>query len=646
MYITIYEERHRMRESESDAAVHPRPQLVRDRWVDLGGDWGFAYDDADQGLDAGWYAPARSAVYTRTIVVPFPPESPASGVGDTGFHPVVWYRRAVADPRRDAGERLLLHCGAVDYRAQVWVNGQLVATHEGGHTPFSADITAALALHADGDGDGDAEQVIVIRAEDLPLDLAQPRGKQDWQEQPHRIWYHRTTGVWQPVWLEPVPATHVTALRWTPDLDRGLLGLAVSLRRHDTTPLAVRVRLSLRGEPLADVTYGVRGAEARGEIALDRGALTLEGLSLLWSPRYPNLVDAAVEVRAGDAVVDAVRSYVGLRSVGVAEGRFLLNGRPYYLRLALEQGYWPESHLAAPSDAALRREVELAKELGFNGVRVHQKVEDPRFLYWCDRLGLLVWGEMANAYAFTPLAMTRLVHEWTAVIARDYSHPCVVAWVPLNESWGVPTLARDAAQRAYVQALYYLTKALDPTRPAIGNDGWEHLVADIFGVHDYAFEGATLRERYGSPEAVEQTLREAQPHYRSMTLPGHHRAGEPIMLTECGGVSLRPADEEEWFGYGTVTSGDAFLSKYRELLDAILDSPAIAGFCYTQLTDTGQETNGLLTADRTPKLDPAAVRAITARPAAAVPGDITLYMQTSRGLTPFASAAETATDDR
>jgi len=629
---TMYEEGYRMRTSDEDAIVHPRPQMARDRWIDLGGAWGFAYDNAGRGLNEDW--PERADVYTRSITVPFPPESSASGIDDPSFHPIAWYRRTFTVAPEDAGKRLLLHCGAVDYRAHVWVNGRLVVTHEGGHTPFSADITTALRPAG--------EQVLVIRAEDIPTDLTQPRGKQDWQERPHRIWYHRTTGIWQPVWLEPVAATHVTRVRWTPDLDRGLLGLAVALQRQDTAPLHVRVRLSLRGAPLADVTYGVDGAEARGEIALDRATLTMEGTDLLWSPRAPNLVDATITVLSGGAVVDEVRSYVGLRSVGVTGGRFTLNGRPYYLRLALAQGYWPASHLAAPSDDALRREVELAKELGFNGVRIHQKVEDPRFLYWCDRLGLLVWGEMANAFVFSPTAMTRLLREWTEVIERDYSHPCIVAWVPLNESWGVPNLPRDPAQRAYVQALYWLTKALDPMRPAIGNDGWEYIVGDIHGVHDYTFDGALLRARYGDPATVERMLRETLPGHHAVTLPGHRRADEPLMITEFGGISLRPAEEEAWFGYGTVASREAFLDKYRELVGALLDSPAIAGFCYTQLTDTGQETNGLLTEDREPKLDPAAVRAITGRPSAALPGDIVTHMQNTRGVTPFAGTIETA----
>lgn len=421
-------------------AVHPRPQMTRAAWTDLSGVWDFAYDDAKRGLIEGWHI--RPDAFTRRIVVPFPPESSASGIGERGFHPIVWYRRTFTRPSSGQGERVLLHCGAVDYRAQVWVNGQLVATHEGGHTPFEADITAAL--HDDG------EQVVVIRAEDLPDDLAQPRGKQDW--------------------------------------------------------------------------------------------------------------------------------------------------------------------------------------------------EDPRFLYWCDRLGLLVWGEIANAYVFSPEAARRLMNEWTEAVTRDYSHPSIVAWVPLNESWGVNNLARDPAQQHYVQALYHLTKALDPTRPVIGNDGWEFLVGDVLGIHDYTFDGATLRQRYGSAEAVERTIREVQPGSRCITLPGHQRGDQPIMITEFGGISERTDPETEWFGYGTVGDRESFLTKYRELVDAILDSPVIAGFCYTQLTDTEQETNGLLTADRAHKLDPAAVRAITQRPSAAVPTEIIAVMQQAHSTTSAADAAVGASE--
>lgn len=610
-----------------DLGQYPRPQLMRERWIDLQGPWGFAYDDADQGGVEHWER--REDVFTRCIMVPFPPESPASGIQDTSFHPIVWYRRAFRLDPADRGPRLLLHFGAVDYRADVWVNGQYVAGHFGGQTPFTADITAALLP-------GD-EQSVVVRAEDQPLDLAQPRGKQDWNVEPHRIWYHRTTGIWQPVWLEPVPATHVTAVRWTPNLDTGLLGLVVALQRPDATPVQLRVQLTLRGNVLADNRYAVAGERFQTEIALDGLGIMpgSESEGILWSPEHPTLIEASLTLVTDHEVIDDAQSYVGLRSVAAENGHFLLNGRPYYLRLVLEQGYWPESHLAAPNADALRAEVEWIKRLGFNGVRIHQKVEDPRFLYWCDRLGLLVWGEMANAYVFSPDAVGALVREWIDVLARDYSHPCIVTWVPLNESWGVPHLASDPAQRQYVKTLYSLTKTLDPTRPVIADDGWEYLVGDMAGIHDYTFDGAVILERYGTAQALETTAREVRPHYRAIVLDLERGINVPIVLSECGGLSYRPAVNSHWHGYGTVIGSEALFAKYSELITAVLACPTLVGFCYTQLTDTGQETNGLLTADRQPKLDPATVHAVTSRPAAAVPGDLTRLIQDMGGVVPF-----------
>ncbi|HEX4208232.1 MAG TPA: glycoside hydrolase family 2 TIM barrel-domain containing protein [Ktedonobacteraceae bacterium] len=588
---------------EQNAIVwHPRPQLTREAWANLGGAWGFAFDDATQGLDARWYE--RDDVYTRTIQVPFPPESSASGIGETGFHPVVWYRRTFELPEAYRGKRIIFHCGAVDYRARVWVNGQLVATHEGGHTPFSADITTALTAHG--------AQVVVIRAEDLPFDLAQPRGKQDWEAESHGIWYNRTTGIWQPVWYEAVAAeAHVAKLRWTPDVDRSQLGMELTLQRHDATPLQVRVQLRLHDKELCDDLYMVQETELQRHIALALNDKTRS--DLFWSPEHPNLIDATITLLSAGEVIDEVGSYVGFRSVGTAGGHFMLNGRPYYLRFALEQGYWPQSHLAAPSDEALRREVELIKELGLNGVRIHQKIEDPRFLYWCDHLGVLVWGEIANAYVYSQSAVERLTREWLEALERDYSHPCIVAWVPVNESWGVPNLPHSEAQRHYVQALYHLTKALDPTRPVISNDGWEHMESDIYSIHDYAFDGKVIAERYGDAEAVVRTVAHGRPSGRSITLGGAPYNEQPVMLTEFGGLSYRPKAGENWFGYGTVSSQQDYINKYRELIEAVLACPTVAGFCYTQLTDTLQETNGLLTEDREPKLDIETLREINTR---------------------------------
>ncbi|HUQ54662.1 glycoside hydrolase family 2 protein [Lentzea sp.] len=582
--------------------IHPRPQLTRASWTDLCGEWEFAHDDADTGLDEHWHS--GGAAFDRVITVPYPPESAASGIGDTGPHPVVWYRRTV-DVEAE-GHRVLLHFGAVDYRASVWVNGQLVATHEGGHTPFSADITPALREGR--------EQMLVVRAEDRN-DPHQPRGKQDWRDEPHDIWYHRTTGIWQPVWLERVPKVWIDSVRWTPKPFEGLVELEAAF---GGTPAGHRldVRLRLGDEVLAEQSAVVRGDRARLTLHLPAAENRQELGRLLWSPEQPVLIDADLEL-SGTTGTDVVRSYLGLREIGVREGRFTLNDAPYFPRMVLAQGYWPDTHLAA-SDDDLLREVRLVKELGFNGVRVHQKVEDPRFLHHCDRLGLLVWGELPSAYAFSPTSAERLCREWTEVVRRDVSHPCVVAWVPLNESWGVDHLATDPAQRALATALYHLTKALDPTRPVISNDGWEHTVSDIYGLHDYTPTAAGLVSRYGSADRVESTVAGSGPAGRRLLLEGRV-PGVPVMLSEYGGLSFTPRAGEEWHGYATLADADALLERYDELTSALLGSPAVAGFCYTQLTDTLQETNGLLTADRRPKLPVDEVRRITTRPAAAIP---------------------------
>jgi beta-galactosidase/beta-glucuronidase len=601
--------------------VHPRPQLTRPGWEELDGSWGFAFDDGEAGIVEHWQR--REDVFDHAIQVPFPFESPASGIADTGFHPVVWYRRAVTASARP-GHRLLLHFGAVDYRAHVWVNGRAVAYHEGGHTPFTADITLAL--------DPSGEQVIVVRAEDLPADLRQPRGKQDWQRRPHAIWYDRTSGIWQPVWLEHVPDVRVRSLHWTPDVDARSVELTVRVRSDGQARLRLRVVLRARGEVLADDSYAVERSEVRRRITVGGGDMSLGHSDLLWAPEAPNLIEASLTLLDEEGrVLDEVGSYTALRSISATRDRLLLNGRPYYLRLVLAQNFWPESHLAAPDGDALRREVQLAKDLGFNGVRLHQKVEDPRFLAWCDRLGLLVWAEMPAAYEFSAATIDRLTREWLEVLERDRSHPCVIAWVPINESWGVPALERSEPQQHLVQSLYHLTKAYDPGRLVIGNDGWEQPVTDVVTVHDYSASGAVLRQRYGDHEALAHTLAHTQPAYRVVLLPGATHLDAPVLISEFGGISLEVGDGDTdaggefgdagWSGYGAVRSPEQLLAGYRELVGALLDSPAVVGFCWTQLTDTQQERNGLVTAQRRPKIPVEEIRAVTTRVSAAVPGD-------------------------
>jgi beta-galactosidase/beta-glucuronidase len=531
--------------------------------------------------------------FDREILVPFPPESQASGVGHTAFLPVVWYRRSITGEdiaRAGTGPRLLLHFGAVDYEADVWLGGTYLGRHQGGQTPFSFDVTGQAVAGAE----------IVVRAIDEPADTRQPRGKQDWREEPHSIWYHRTTGIWQPVWLESVPDLHVSALHWSCDTSEARVEAVIELAGW-VAGTAAEIEIELRsGEQLlAKVRQTMLSAEQRVVAAVPALEDGQQARALLWSPETPVLIDARVVLRAGDSV-DEIESYLGLRSVGVADREFLLNGHPYYLRSVLEQGYWPKSHLAATADE-LRTEVELIKALGFNAVRIHQKVEDPRFLYWCDRLGLAVWGEIGNAYTFSPIAVQRLVAEWMQAVQRDRSHPSIVAWVPINESWGVQQGGVREREQQYGRSLAALTRALDPTRPVISNDGWEHIDSDIVTIHDYAHSGEVLTDRYEDEEHLARTIARRLPAGRKIWLNGETPTERPVMLTEFGGIKLVSEGEQGW-GYTAARDPESFERLLKEVVGAVRRSTILSGYCYTQLTDTLQEVNGLLREDRTPKL--------------------------------------------
>ncbi|PPB47968.1 glycoside hydrolase family 2 [Arthrobacter pityocampae] len=594
-------------QASTQDGTYPRPQLLRRRWSDLSGQWEFSHDDDDAGEAASWFSATEP--FPLTITVPYPPESALSGVHETGFHPVVWYRRTITRADIDGSgrtredDRLLLHFGAVDYRATVWIDGQLVGSHEGGQSPFTFDVTGHAATGED--------LVLVVRAEDDPHDVAQPRGKQDWLEDPHVIWYHRTTGIWQPVWLESVPASFIEAVAWEPDVPKGAARLELEISPQRVDVMTVRVDLSYEGRPLG--TYSTSAVESRivMDCVIPHQANGQAYESLLWSPEHPRLIDATLTLLdAHGTPVDEVGSYFGLRSVGTAGGHFLLNDRPFYVRSVLEQGYWPDSLLAAPDAAALREEVQLIKDLGFNAARLHEKVEDPRFLYWADRLGLLVWGEMGSTFEFSPTAMERVAREWASVVRRDRSHPCIVTWVPLNESWGVQQISHDPQQKHFAQAMYHLTKALDGSRPVISNDGWEHVESDIFTVHDYATTYDDLHAAYRDRPAFQSLVDGVGPAGRRLSvLPGLPRT-EPVMVSEFGGILYAPNSPIETWGYSAAESGEDFARRLEALFSALQDSPFLSGFCYTQLTDTLQEANGLTDEHRKPKLPVAEIRKI------------------------------------
>ncbi len=574
---------------------YPRPQFVRDQWLNLNGEWEFEFDDSRVGDKECWYSSERA--FARNITVPFCFESKLSGIGETDFHDVVWYRKKLELPQVYAGKQLILHFGAVDYASVVWVNGHKVAEHIGGHTPFAADITSAVRLGQDN--------VIVVKAEDHGKDYEMPRGKQFWERQSRSIFYTRTTGIWQTVWLEAVHSTRLERIKLTPDIDRKEIAIdAFFIGLHEASgKVELRALISFEGEAVAEETITVRRDRERRSIYLQD--FYDHDMGRLWSPRKPCLYDLELVLLEDGQEIDRVRSYFGMRKISIEYGKVCLNNRPFFMKLVLDQGYFPEGILTAPSDEHLRRDVELTKAMGFNGARKHQKVEDPRWLYWCDRLGLLVWGEMANACDYSEKYVKRITSEWQEAVERDYNHPSVVAWVPINESWGVPNIAADQAQQHHALAMYYLTKSLDPTRPVISNDGWEHMTSDICTIHDYEWREAVLEERYSTAQKAVT----ADPARRRMHVGGTEYRGEPIQVSEFGGISFKKSDWEGW-GYSGADSEEDFIRRLTAVIRPLLRSPVVQGFCYTQLTDVEQEINGLLTYDRQPKVPLETIRNI------------------------------------
>lgn len=556
---------------------YPRPDFQREKWLPLNGEWDFSFDEP---------------IFDQKILVPFACETKLSGIHDTSFHNAVWYRRSFSLPEPMHDRQILLHFGAVDYTCRLWVNDQFIREHTGGQCGFSADITDAL--NASG------ENVIVLEARDDPAVLEMPRGKQYWKPESESIFYTRTTGIWQSVWLEAVSPMHLCSCRITPLFDERSVRFSYALSaapQHVT----LTAEITFRGKTAGAVSVTPTSARGAFDWQIDQSALSAWNYQedLVWTPEQPNLFDVTFRILEHGCEVDAVQSYFGMRKVSIQNGQFLLNNRPYYQKLVLDQGYWPESLLTAPSDEAFIRDIELTKAMGFNGVRKHQKVEDPRYLYHADRMGLLVWGEIGAAYLYSEQYADRIYREWLDVLRRDYNHPCIVVWTPLNESWGVQEIETDPRQQAHSEAMVAITKSMDTTRLVVDNDGWEHTNGDLLTIHDYSPSGEMLRAHLGSMDTI-LALRPAQ---RALFVGRHAYAGQPILLSEFGGVKFVPGTEAQHsWGYCEADSCAAFAGKLRELFDAVRACPLVDGYCYTQLTDVETEQNGLLTYDRTPKL--------------------------------------------
>ena len=567
---------------------YPRPQMVRDKWLNLNGPWEFEFDPGLSGIERGLF---QAGSLRQEIQVPFCPESDLSGIGDIDFHPGVWYCREVSVPRDWPGERVLLHVGAVDHNARVWVNGREAGEHRGGYTPFTLDVTSLLRRGAN---------VLTIHAQDDTRSPWVAAGKQCPDYHSRRCHYTRTTGIWQTVWLEPVPETYIESLRLTPHLEGGQVIVEVRVGGRVSRGI-LQAQAFLEGKAVGEVEAPFAGQRAAAVLPLR----VVEP----WGPGHPTLYDLRLTLSTQDGSRDVVTSYFGLRSVALSERAILFNGRPLFQRLVLDQGFYPNGIYTAPTDDALRNDVVISQELGFNGARLHQKVFEPRFLYWADRLGYLVWGEFPSwgLDVSDPRALTVVLPQWLAALRRDYNHPAIVGWCPFNET------QRDQDPQV-IQSVYHVTKAFDPTRPVIDTSGYQHVETDIYDVHTYEQDPEVFAGLFAS------FAEGGEPFQRRPDLDAPY-AGQPYFVSEYGGIWWNPGqDGDKAWGYGGVQARprtqEEFLARYRALTEALLRHPRICAFCYTQLYDIEQEVNGLYAYHRRPKFESLRIREINVQRAA------------------------------
>jgi len=565
---------------------YPRPDFERKQWLNLNGRWQFELDPTGDGVARGLTSGKN---LSGTIVVPFCPESKLSGIGNTDFMSDLWYRRQVQLPNAMKGKRLLLNFGAVDWLAHVWVNGKMVGEHKGGYSSFALDVTDAMK---------DGANEIVVHAFDDVRSGKQATGKQCHDAASNGCVYTRTSGIWQTVWLETAGESYLRELQLEPDLDGGRVFFRgwVDGPQKDVTLRAVA---SVGGKVVGEETVAASWKGTRGVIKLAKVTP--------WESGTPFLYDLRLEVRQGGKVLDTVHSYFGLRKIAIEGNRFLINGKPVFQRLILDQGFWPDGIYTAPTDAEIKKDIELSMAAGFNGARLHQKVFEPRTLYWADKLGYLLWGEYPSWGLDLKdyKAVADAMQEWREVLERDRNHPAIIGWCPLNETAGSDDVAA-------AQSLFAITQAADPSRPYLDTSGYVHLFrgTDVFDSHDYDQNPESFKARYATFGETGQRAWTNSPTRKSPY------AGQPYFVSEYGGMRLKTdRTTGEGWGYGE-TDLKEFLARYKGLTDVLLDNPNMFGFCYTQLTDVEQEQNGIYFYDRAPKYDPKLLKAINARAAA------------------------------
>ncbi len=565
---------------------HPMPQWERESWLNLNGKWEFDFDLGRSARDRRLYE--STTPLSRTINVPFCPESVLSGIGYTDFIPSVCYRRRFELTEGQLDGRVLLHFGAVDHDAYVYVNGALAGIHTGGYTSFSFDITPLVCA---------GENVLFVSADDDNRDGRQASGKQSTLYHSHDCSYTRTTGIWQTVWLEFTPKSYIKAAKYYPDIHNSALTIIGETSGGGT----LDIRSRFMGRDTGCCTVKTCGGTFTAQLKLSE--------LHLWELGRGDLYD--LELHFGD---DVVRSYFGMREVRMDGMRFLLNGRSVFQRLVLDQGFYPDGVYTASSDAALLHDVELSMAAGFNGARLHEKVFEPRFLYHCDRRGYMVWGEYPNwNFDHNDLRATeRFLPCWLESVTRDFNHPSIIGWCPFNETWGY---SEKLAYNKLLSTVYNCTKLYDTTRPVIDTSGNYHMVTDIYDVHDYDQDPVSFKAHYDRLATDGELYDQVNESNRSGLLQQHY-AGEPVFVSEYGGIRWDTTGKAGW-GYGVAPkNAGEFLARFKGLTDALLDNPKLMGLCYTQLYDVEQELNGLYTYEREPKFDPDIFRSTLSRKAA------------------------------
>ncbi len=573
---------------------YPRPQFIRENWVDLNGKWSFAFDDQNDGLKDKLYL--NDDFYNMTINVPYSYHTKNSGIHKNEDHPIVWYKRTIElDVKED--KRYILYFGAVDYKCDIYVNDNHVFSHIGGHTPFEVDLTDYVNNQFD----------LIIRCEDYNK-TTQPIGKQSWKKENFLCWYTRTVGIWQSVWLEEVSSTYLTEVKMTPQIDNASLDIDAFINTQNNDVL-LECEVTFKGEFITKAYSAFKSGRARFSIDVsdEQSNFRLH----FWHPNDPLLYDIRFKLVKAHKVLDDVQSYFGMRKIERIGNKIYLNNQEFYQKLILDQGYFKDGGLTATPDE-LKDDVLKIQEMGFNGARKHQKLEDYRYMYFCDTVGLVMWAEMPSSFEYSHITNENVVRELHSYIAKHYNHPSVIAYTLLNESWGINEVYSNKQQQNFINGLYYLTKSLDTNRLVIGNDGWEQALTDILAIHDYNSDEVTLKDSYkdivaaanGSPSLTST---------RKCYAEGYKYDGVPFMISEFGGVAYntQETEEENAWGYGErLTDKDDVLEKIRLLHEAVMDIEDVCGFCYTQLSDVEQEINGLLDHEHNYKFDPKDIRKI------------------------------------